>query len=182
MEEIRRSDEGRPTSTWTARDHVVGVLLGLAFLAALWGKTLVHGELLGDVQRIVRATALWEMFALDVIMGAVVASAVLGARRWPALPSTILAILLYGVLADPFSPLRGWALPDLGPWLPRLTGFVGDNGRWDATEVLLTLGIMLVTTVWAWTRPGREHRVPSVEQTPDQPPADVMDPQPGPLR
>lgn len=160
MEEIHRPDGHRAASTWTARDHVVGVLLGLTFVAALWGQTVLQGRLLTDVQQIARITALWEMLALDVVMGAVVAVAVLGARRWPALPSTILAVLLYGVLADPWSPLRSWALPDLGPWLPRLTGFVGDNGRWDTTEILLVLGIMLVTTVWAWTRSGRRAAPP----------------------
>lgn len=160
MEEIRASDERRAASSWTARDHVVGVLLGLTFVAALWGQTVLQGRLLTDAQQIVRTTALWEMFALDVVMGAVVALAVLGARRWPALPSTILALLVYGVLADPWSPLRSWALPDLGPWMPRLTGFVGDNGRWDTTEILLVLGIMLVTTVWAWRRSDRRASPP----------------------
>lgn len=156
MEEVRRSDERVRAATWTARDHVIGVLLGVAFIALMWGQAYLQGLLLLDARQLVRMTALWEMLAVDIVFGVVVALAVVAAQRWPTLPSTILAVLTYGVLADPFSPLRTWALPDLGPWLPRVTGFVGDNGRWDTTEVLLVLGIMLVASVWGWTRPRRE--------------------------
>ena len=121
------------------------------------------------------------MFAVDIVFGAIVALVVLAARRWPALPSTIVAVLIYAAFADPFSPPVTWNLPDLGPWLPRLTGVVGADISWDGGEVLLVLGVMLVTTVWAWTRPDRERRVPSGEQMPDKRPADAMDSQPGPL-
>jgi len=158
------------TPTWSARDHVIGVLLGVAFLAVQWGQTYLQGVLQRDMQTFARTSALWEMFAVDLAFGIVVALVVVASRRWPALPSTVLAVMAYGVLADPWSPLRGWALPDLGPWLPRLTGFVGEHGRWDTSEVLLVLGIMLVATVWGWTRPLRTRRAISsalpVDDTP----------------
>lgn len=133
-------------------------------------QTLLQGVLLRHTRQFARPTAMWQTFGVDVLFGVIVAFAVLAARRWPTLPSTILAVLTYGVFADPFAPPLSWSLPDLGPWLPRLTGFVGDNGRWDTTEVLLVLGIMLVATSWAWTRPVLARRGSASGAEPDRTP------------
>jgi hypothetical protein len=158
------------TATWTARDHVVGTLLGAAFVLALWGQSALQGQLMWIAQTQVRVGALWAIWVLDATVGLVAALIVLLAPRWPALPTTALGVIVYGVLGDSFGPLREWGLPDLGPWHPRLTGFAGDRGHWDPTEVLLVGGVMVVASLWGWTRPLRTRRAISsalpVDDTP----------------
>lgn len=143
--------------TGRARVHVVGALLGVGMVLLLWGHTHLHEWLRVFAAQNPGKFALWAYYGLPAVMGVLAVVVVLAAPRLPMLPTVPAVMMAYGMLADPAGPLHGRLLT-LGPWQPRVTGFVGQIPAWDTTLVTVLFGVMSAAAIWGWWCPVLERR------------------------
>jgi hypothetical protein len=130
--------------------HVIGVALGLGFIALLVG----HAHLAFRLETIrARDFVTWPVFLLLGLTSLVGVAAVIVVRvaaRLPTLPTTVALVLLYGAVAS--LPIPGFRpLPLLGSWQPRYSQLAPDTGYvWDPSVMALMTGVMTAAAAWGW--------------------------------
>ena len=142
---------------------LAGVALGLLVVAALVG----HARLVHVLETTAsREFVLWPqrvVVGLLFLWGIVVVLVVWLAPRFPAMPTVVAAVLVYGGLAT--LPILSRPLPLFGAWQPRMATLLGAEGgyAWQGSAMTLMGGAMTAAAVWGWWRHVAERRLSGLD-------------------